>query len=575
MLEKKYNAVYYERVSTTHEEQSNSLENQRKLCESYLNRHPNILLAEPIDTYSERISGKTDLRPKYEAMINRISHGDIDYLMVKDLKRLSRSTEVSAQLRNLSKNYGFKLILLSTGEIYDPNADEYRMLYGFESLVNEEVVYRQSEYGRIAHRQKMDAKRLTRQNATFGFRWNYEKKDMEIYEPEASLVRKLFDMYVFHSCGVLDISNFLYASGYPKSTVTIRKWLVETAYIGIFHMNKKGSDLGVGAGQKTRRYDNPTSEWVAVERPDLKIVEPEIFYMAQKILHARKNCYEADKNGVKQGRFTGCHLFTSKIFCAECGFSFLHVYTDRKKRVSVYQDSLNRKKKRLLGPCPNTAYNRLYEEDLKDICLTAINQTIQEGKECFELLIKALDDTLKAEKHHSKIISNLKSQITTSQKQANKIKSAFVYAEGDLRDDLMKDYEEMKGKIASLNQELEQAVQDSKNKDSVAIQMARIKEAISELEQVKELDRQIIDTFIKKILVSKDGTVQILMNTDAILTYHLPEPVKKRISKKESSFSVSNTSSIYSIQNYDYVVKKVIQDALCYSCSKAPEPLSP
>ena len=53
----KFKAVYYERVSTVHFEQAESLENQRKLCESYLKRHPEIELAEPIGTYSERVSG--------------------------------------------------------------------------------------------------------------------------------------------------------------------------------------------------------------------------------------------------------------------------------------------------------------------------------------------------------------------------------------------------------------------------------------------------------------------------------------------------------------------------------------
>ena len=153
-------AVYYERVSTLNDEQTNSLENQRKLCEDFLKKHSEIILAEPIDSYTERVSGKSDLREKYIEMMTRVSKGDIDYILVKDLKRLSRSTEVSAQLRNQCKKYGVKLILLSNNQIYDPNAEGNRMLYGFEALVNEEVVYRQSEYGRIAHKQKMDAKRL-------------------------------------------------------------------------------------------------------------------------------------------------------------------------------------------------------------------------------------------------------------------------------------------------------------------------------------------------------------------------------------------------------------------------------
>ena len=259
------NALYYERVSTLNDEQSNSLENQRKLCEDFLAKHSDIVLAEPIDSYTERVSGKSDLREKYIEMMTRISKGDIDYILVKDLKRLSRSTEVSAQLRNQCKKYGVKLILLASNQIYDPNAEENRMLYGFEALVNEEVVYRQSEYGRIAHKQKMDAKRLSSQNCTFGYRWDKESNDMVICEEEAEIIRQLFELLVFKDYGAKELREFLAKEkGIKVSAVTVRHWIQETAYVGIFYMNKKGSILGVGAGQKTKRYKKPKEEWVEV-----------------------------------------------------------------------------------------------------------------------------------------------------------------------------------------------------------------------------------------------------------------------------------------------------------------------
>ena len=212
LLEDK-NGLYYERVSTFHDAQSESLENQRALCESYLRRHPEIRLAEPIDSYSERISGKSDERPRFQAMLKRLSRGDIDYLLVKDLKRLSRSSEVSAALRNLAKRFKFKIILLSTSQIYDPNADETRMMYGFEALVNEEVVFRQSEYGRIAHKQKCEAKRLNRNNVTFGYKWDADKKDIIVDEDAAEIVRTLFDKYVFQDAGIKDLRKYLSALG--------------------------------------------------------------------------------------------------------------------------------------------------------------------------------------------------------------------------------------------------------------------------------------------------------------------------------------------------------------------------
>lgn len=62
--------------------------------------------------------------------------------------------------------------------------------------MNEEYVLRQSAYGKLAHRQKMEAKRLNRNNVKFGFRWDYETGTMIIYE-EAAIIRAIFDLYVF------------------------------------------------------------------------------------------------------------------------------------------------------------------------------------------------------------------------------------------------------------------------------------------------------------------------------------------------------------------------------------------
>ena len=87
-----------------HDEQTNSLENQRRLASDYIKRHAEELeLAEPLGTYSERESGKSDVRKRYSAMLDRLEEGDISYILVKDLKRLNRSSESSAKLRSLCK----------------------------------------------------------------------------------------------------------------------------------------------------------------------------------------------------------------------------------------------------------------------------------------------------------------------------------------------------------------------------------------------------------------------------------------------------------------------------------------
>lgn len=559
LLEDK-NGLYYERVSTFHDAQSESLENQRALCESYLRRHPEIRLAEPIDSYSERISGKSDERPRFQAMLKRLSRGDIDYLLVKDLKRLSRSSEVSAALRNLAKRFKFKIILLSTSQIYDPNADETRMMYGFEALVNEEVVFRQSEYGRIAHKQKCEAKRLNRNNVTFGYKWDADKKDIIVDEDAAEIVRTLFDKYVFQDAGIKDLRKYLSALGLHYSSQTVTKWMQETAYIGVFHLNKKGSELGVGSGQKTRRYFRPKEEWVAVERPDLAIVDEGIFKLAQQIRESRQRLYKEDKNGIAQARFRGKHLFASKVFCAECGFPYVHGYADRKSEVAIYKDSFASRNRNAAEKCRNERFRRIYEEDLIKITLTAINGMIQESEGCFNLLLSVLEEVIRNENNYNSQISTKKKELKKLIAQADKTKEAYIEAPGALKAALAKDYEVMDERITQVKSEIVKLQENMQGEDSIKLQIERIRDAVLQLKgkEIDTLDRKMVETFIYRIEVHMDGQINVHLNSDFIYNSRLDD-MKKGNSKKGSSFILHKmTEYRYDRKLYLQGIEKVI-----------------
>lgn len=552
-------AVYYERVSTLNDEQTNSLENQRKLCEEFLKTHNDIMLAEPIDSYSERVSGKSDLREKYIEMMTRVSKGDIDYILVKDLKRLSRSTEVSAQLRNQCRKYDVKLILLANNQIYDPNEESNRMLYGFEALVNEEVVYRQSEYGRIAHRQKMEEKRLSSQNCRFGYRW--ENGDMVICEKEAEIIRQLFELLVFKDYGAQELREFLAKEKKINvSAKTIRLWIQETAYIGVFHMNKKGSILGVGAGQKTRHYFKPKEEWVAVERPDLAIVDKRLFDLAQMIMESRKVLYDSDKNGVRQARFRGTHLFAGKVFCEECGKSYIHCWADRDKTISAYRDSYVMKRRDASTSCTNKAYSRIYEDELEEIVCQAINAFITGHKKCFDTVLQALKVAVAEEITNGNEEKKKSKQLEHLKLEADKILQTYLDSAGAIRDALSKKYEEITHQISELEQEIARTKCNRSMEVEIEQRISIISTKMDELKEIKVLDRSIIENFVDRVIITKDGKIKIILKVGVTYIEQLrtwqEQKDRKRIQKKESVsfFSIYAEKQKYEI--YIYLVKK-------------------
>lgn len=539
---KKKRALFYDRVSTLNLGQDTSVENQRQLCIDFLESHLEFELAEPIDTYVERVSGKTDLRERYDAMLKRIaSDGDIHYIFVKDLKRLSRSSEVSLEFKTFCKVYNIKLILLGNkgAEEYDPNAEGTRLIYSIESAINEEYVHNQSRLARLSHKQKMEAKRLNRNNVTFGYKWDDEKKDIIIDEEKAMAVREIFDLYVFRGLGASQIANKI-AELYDiiVTTNTVSKWLCETAYIGTFHMNKKGSILGVGHGQKTKRFTNDVSEWVPVERPDLQIVERDIFNLAQMIRKDRK--VEGGKNskGFYQARFKGTHLFSSKVYCKECGNSYIHYWCNQKKTVGAYKDSFKVKNHNPDRSCANQNYGRIYERDLEIVSLAAINGYIDNYKECIPLLIEALRTVIKKSPSEENKIANLKKRLKSVSSKRDKCRERYIEEENkQMKEDLHARYQQLVEEIEEIERQLRAfSIEEKEQKvDTVEKRMKEIKSVLAGLQSLQGLDKNIVESFIKRIEISKDGKITILLYGTGIKSFEITSWDKRQAVKKSAS----------------------------------------
>ena len=56
---------------------------------------------------------------------------------------------------------------------------------------------------------------------------------------------------------------------------------------------------------------------MVTERPDLRVIEPELFDKAQAILASRTHAFKLDKE-----RQSNKYLFSTLIKCRDCGWSF-------------------------------------------------------------------------------------------------------------------------------------------------------------------------------------------------------------------------------------------------------------
>lgn len=521
-------AVFYARVSTKKEEQEESLENQNSLKEIYLKSHPNIKC---IAEYSEQVSGKSDLRPEYQKMIERAKDPLVKYIMVKDTKRLYRSSAVAYEFKETLKKYGLKLILLSTGQISDPNANDIgtQMMFGIESVLNEEVVQRQSNYGRVTHQLKCERKILNRNNITFGYAWDDVNKEIYINEEEARIIRKMFDLYVFQGYGAKALEKYFEMKGYPRSAQTIRKYLEETAYIGIFHLNKKSSVLGIGKGAKTKRFTNPKEEWVPVERPELAIVDEEIFELAQRMRESKRGLYKQGENVPRQVWFSGTHIFSGKLFCGMCSRSYIHkIKENYGKHISVYVHRAHRKKEITEERCLNP-YRTVYEEDLMDITRRSINGLIQKNQDCFSLILPAIQKAMQEDDEVEKEKADIRKRIRKEEKNKSKLLEVYMKVEGEMKDDINVQYNEKAKQIKELKKELEKYDNVRIKQEEMQDKLMAIRERIQQLKGtgVVNVDRRVADIFISQIILYGNGVMDFRLNNLDEREKLLPEVLEK------------------------------------------------
>ena len=66
-----------------------------------------------------------------------------------------------------------------------------------------------------------------------------------------------------------------------------------------------------------KRAERDETEWMVTEKPELKIIEPELYEQVRQIISERNKRFKTDN--VKQ---SNKHLFSTLIKCKEGGWSF-------------------------------------------------------------------------------------------------------------------------------------------------------------------------------------------------------------------------------------------------------------
>jgi DNA invertase Pin-like site-specific DNA recombinase/uncharacterized Zn finger protein (UPF0148 family) len=536
-------AAIYARVSTNNLGQRESCDNQVAYAMDYISQHPNIQLRKVF--IDDGISGKNDdNRPQYQEMLKMIRDGEIQVVIIKDYSRSNRSTN-SFEFEDFLVENDATFINLANGQIDDLEDPDAALARHIQYLVDAKFVKDQSKKGRMTHKLRCKNKILSAKDCSYGFNWDPEDKTITINADQAEVVRRIFEDYVFRNGTPASIQRTLKAEGINICGRTVSNIIEDERYIGKFYINKRTTKLGTGR-TKSKRIKLPKEQWVLCERPDLQIVDTDLFEIAQRIHSTRITIYEKPDKKTTQARFQGIHKYAGKIFCPVCGKPYQFGFSDRMKTVPVYRIKSH-------SECQNPIRS-IYENDLEEITKKALKKTIDQQEEVCISLEQVLTEIVEASQNNGDEIDRLKKQRASREKQLDNLIDQL--SEGGLTEAVKN---RIKIKINNITEETDRLTETINDKETnklddsyVTEKLASIRAAIADLRNFTSIDRDRILNYIERIDMPPNGDIEILLKSGQVIV------------AKQHSYS--------DFSDGDSVGKKGIQDAL-YLMPEAYQPL--
>jgi len=491
------NIAAYCRVSTDKEDQLNSLEAQKEFFTEYTKRTGDTLIRLYAD---EGISGtKIKNRKEFQRMLKDAEHGLFDMVVVKDISRFARNTVDLLQSVRKLKALGIETQFLTANMTSMGNSEFVLTIFG--ALAQEESA---NTSKRVKFGKKMNAEKGRVPNIVYG----YDKTigdyfNLAINEEEAKTIRQIYKWYTEEGYGAAKISNILNSKGIKTkrncqwSQNAVCRILTNEIYIGkIINGKQEVADFLTG-----QRSDKDEEEWIVVERPELRIVEDEVYEKAQQILHGRHASFN-----MTHERQSNKHLFSTLIKCKECGWSF-------RRSVRQYKNTYVKwvcsgRNGRGADTCPNAV--TVDEDELIEALQEYFANVLKQKKKVINYVVSEFQRVYKAKDENLEYEKELTDQLSKLKKSREKYMDMYT-------DDLIT-REELNQKIGGMRKEIERlenelkmvSYQLTKGEQLEAVLNNTFK-TLEDITDVREMTNTQLKKLIQKIEVDKDGNVDIFL----------------------------------------------------------------
>ena len=328
----KYKATAYIRLSYTDDRssESDSVANQRKLIENFVERNPDIeVVSYKVD---DGYSGIIFDRPAFKEMMQDVTNGEINCVIVKDLSRLGREyIETGRYLRRVFPAYGVRFIAITDNIDTAQESSGDDLTVSVKNIMNEAYCRDIS----VKTRTSLDVKRrngdFVGAFTVYGYIKSEDNKNLLVPDPYASrVIQNIFQMRLEGS-SALRIANELNRLGilsplaykknhglpYAKkgyadredckwSATTIIRILQDETYTGTLVQGKQGT-----SNYKIKQMEQkPESEWIRIPDAHEALITKQDFDLVQRIRGLDT------RTSPKQDTV---YLFSGVLICGCCG----------------------------------------------------------------------------------------------------------------------------------------------------------------------------------------------------------------------------------------------------------------
>ena len=319
--------------------ESNSISNQKAMLEEFAVRQGFTNIVHFTD---DGISGTCFDRPGFLAMMKEVEAGNVEYLCIKDMRRMGRDYLKVGQIMEILRQRGVRLIAINDGVDSARGDDDFTP---FRNIMNEYYARDTSRKIRSTFQSKGKSGKHLTGTVIYGYLWN-EARDQWLVDPEAAeVVKRIFAMTIegygpYQIASKLKEEKILIPSAYlaqhgegvnkNKTFKDVYGWGSST----ICNLLEKREYLGHTINFKTRKHFKdkkshyvPEDEWTIFENTHEAIIDQQTFDLVQKI---RGNVRRYPDGWGEAAPLTGL------LYCADCGGKMYVHRTNNGKRISQY-----------------------------------------------------------------------------------------------------------------------------------------------------------------------------------------------------------------------------------------------